>query len=359
MKIEGQQIILRDWITEDVQPYGYWMKPGHKWLDFDGPYYPHMKENDIPKSMAKLQGFIDRSEWDTPRRKLVIAAKQTNEILGTVSRYWVGEETNWLDAGIGIWNPAYWGRGIGFEAFGLWCDYLFAEMKEIVRLGAGTWSGNHGMMVLAKKLGLREESRVRDARIVKGAYFDSMGFGILRSEWDALYPNGFAHYLQTPQASRRIKIWDETHPRWSELMQLAVAVEQDRWMTIQFDWHLSSHMLVALQNDQVVGFLRLVRQEIGADMERPSVTHNNTPLIEAKVMTFAVAESHRNQGIGRLLQNAAMRAAKRLGCYQLRSFSNGTRPANHHLKISMGFGIHPHVRADDNQGVFFVMPLNK
>ncbi len=357
MKIEGQQIILRDWISDDVEPYGYWRKPGHKWLDLNGPYYQKMTEEEIPKSMAKLQGFIDREEWDTPRRKLVIAEKQTNKILGTVSWYWVGQETNWLDAGIVIWDSAYWGRGIGFEAFGLWCDYLFTEMKEIVRLGIGTWSGNHGMMALAKKLGFREEARFRDARIVKGKYFDSMGYGILRREWETLYPGGFAHYLQTPQASRHIKIWDETHPRWSELMQLATAVSQDRWMTIRFDWHLSSHMLVALQSDQIVGYLRLVQQEIGADMERPSVTFNANPLIEAKVMAFAVAESHHNQGIGHMLQNAAIRKAKQLGCYQMRSFSNGTKPANHHLKISMGFGIHPHMREDDDRGVFFVMPL--
>ncbi|MCA9928303.1 MAG: GNAT family N-acetyltransferase [Anaerolineales bacterium] len=357
MKIEGQQIILRDWISEDVESYGYWMKPDHKWHNFNGPYFPKMTEKEIPKSMAKLQGFIDRNEWDTPRRKLVIADKQTNKILGTVNWYWVGQETYWLDTGIGIWDEAYWGKGIGFEAFGLWLDYLFAAMPEIVRLGAGTWSGNHGMMALAEKIGMIEESRRRDARIVKGEYFDSMGYGILRSEWNMLYPNGFAYYLQTPQASRRIEMWDETHPRWSELMQLAVAVSQDRWMAIKFDWHISTHMLVALQDSQVVGYLRFDQQEIGADMERPSVLYNNTPLIEAKVMAFAVAESHRNQGIGRTLQNAAIRAARQLGCYQLRSFSNGSKPTNHHLKISMGFGIHPHVREDDDRGVFFVMPL--
>ncbi len=359
MKIEGQQIILRDWISDDVEPYGYWMKPGHKWLALDGPYYRNMTEEEIPKSMAKLQGFIDRQEWDTPRRKLVIAEKQTNKIVGTVNWYWVSEETNWLDTGISIWDDTHWGRGIGFEAFGLWLDYLFAAMPQIVRLGAGTWSGNHGMMALAQKIGMREEACRRDARIVKGKYYDSMGYGILRSEWNSLYPNGFAGFLQTSQISRRIEKWDDTHPRWSELNQLAVAVEQDRWLTIKFDWHLSTHVLVALQNDEVVGFLRFDRQEIGSDMERPSVTHNTKPLIEAKVMAFAVAESHRNQGIGRALQNAALHEAKRQDCYQLRSFSNGKKEVNHHLKISMGFGIHPHVRKDDNRGVFFVMPLQK
>lgn len=357
MRIDGKQIILRDWLSEDVESFGYWMKPGHKWLEFDGPYYPHLDEEEIPESMANLQSLINTGKWESPRKKLIIADKQSNKIMGTVSAYWISKETNWLAVGIGIWDPAFWSKGIGFEAFGLWCDYLFAEMKQIVRLDARTWSGNLGMMTLAKKLGFREEARFRDARIVKSAYFDGLGYGILRSEWDERYPNGFAYHLQTAPAARRIETWDETHPRWPELMQLAIAVTQDRWMTIRFDWHLSTHILVTLQDDKIAGYLRLDRQEIGADMERPSVIFNNEPLIEAKVMAFAVAEAYRNQGIGRALQHAALREAKRLGCYQLRSFSNGTKPANHHLKISMGFGIHPHIRKDDNQGVYFVIPI--
>ncbi|MCP5095763.1 MAG: GNAT family N-acetyltransferase [Chloroflexi bacterium] len=357
IKIVGQQTILRDWISEDVESYGYWMKPGHRWLDFDGPYYSHLTEKEIPKSMAKLQGFIDRNEWDTPRRKLVIANKQTNKIMGTVNWYWVSKETNWLDTGIGIWDEAYWGQGIGFEAFGLWCDYLFSEMEEIVRLGAGTWSGNHGMMALAEKVGMREESCRRDARIVKSKYYDSMGYGILRREWENLYPNGFAHHLHNPPPRFHIQVWDKQHPRWQELLQFTAQLEQHRWATIKFDWQLSTHMLVALHDDKLVGFLRLIRQEIGADMERPSVTDNNSSLIEAKVMAFAVAEPYRNQGIGKRLQTAALREAKRLGCYQLRSYSNGNKHSNHHLKIDMGFGIHPHVRPDDNEGVYFVLPV--
>ena len=357
MNIEGQKIRLRDWITEDVEPYGYWNTPGHKWLEFDGPYYPHMSKEEIPKSMERLQGYIDKGTWKTPRTRLVIAEKQANKILGTVSWYWTSKETNWLSTGIGIWDEKYWGQGIGFEAFGLWLDYLFDAMPEIVLLGAGTWSGNHGMMALAQKIGMKEEARRRNARIVKGEYFDSMGYGILRSEWDELYPDGFADFLQSSRASRRIQLWDQSHPRWPELMQLAIAVEQDRWVTIKFDWHTSTHILVALQDDKVVGFLRFDRQEIGADMERPLVTYNDKPLIEAKVMAFAVAEPYRNQGIGRAMQNAALREAKKLGCYQLRSFSNGGKPVNHHLKISMGFGIHPHVREDDDRGMFLIMPL--
>jgi len=54
-----------------------------------------------------------------------------------------------------------------------------------------TWSGNEGLQRQARKLGFMEEARFRKARIVKGEYYDGLGFGVLREEWDALYPSGF------------------------------------------------------------------------------------------------------------------------------------------------------------------------
>jgi putative hydrolase of HD superfamily len=51
------------------------------------------------------------------------------------------------------------------------------------------------MMRLAGKLGFLEEARHRKARIVNGRYYDSMGYGILREEWETRYPDGFAAHL--------------------------------------------------------------------------------------------------------------------------------------------------------------------
>jgi RimJ/RimL family protein N-acetyltransferase len=48
------------------------------------------------------------------------------------------------------------------------------------------------MTRLAVKLGYTLEARFRKARIVKGAYYDGLGYGVLREEWRERYPNGFA-----------------------------------------------------------------------------------------------------------------------------------------------------------------------
>jgi putative hydrolase of HD superfamily len=117
-----------------------------------------------------------------------------------VSRYWISEETRWSAQGIAIYDPAMWRTGIGYEALGLWTDYLFQECPDWVRLDLRTWSGNPGMIGLARKLGYREEARFRRARIVDGAHYDGLGFGILRTEWAVRFPAGFAASLSARQS---------------------------------------------------------------------------------------------------------------------------------------------------------------
>ena len=88
--------------------------------------------------------------------------------------------------------PSFGNKGYGYEALGLWCQYLFDSEPKFIRLDARTWSGNHGMMKLAEKLGFQQEAVFRKARIVGGEYYDGLGYGILREEWQTRYPKGFS-----------------------------------------------------------------------------------------------------------------------------------------------------------------------
>ncbi len=191
--LAGSKITLRDWTAADLDPYARWIAPGHEWQRLDGPYYPGPSLDEIPAIIERTRAKIDAADWQTPRARLVIA--RDDELIGVVSRYWISEETLWSAVGIVIYDPALWGQGIGYEALGLWSDYLFRASPEWVRLDLRTWSGNAGMMRLALKLGYQEEARFRMARIVEGQYYDGMGYGVLREEWEAHYPAGFVASL--------------------------------------------------------------------------------------------------------------------------------------------------------------------
>ena len=183
--LEGKSLCLRDWRLHDLEAFRRWSIGHYKWKDMNGPYYPSSTPEEIEQAVEVYVRNIEAGKWPRPRRMLVIAEKESDALLGTVSRYWQSEETNWLSIGLVIYDDANWGKGIGKEALSLWIGYLFDAMPELVRLDMRTWSGNVGMMKLAEKLGFKEEARFRMARIVKGEYFDGMGYGLLRKEWEA------------------------------------------------------------------------------------------------------------------------------------------------------------------------------
>lgn len=181
IRATGEKLVLRDWTEADLPIYRKWLRPGNRWEETDAPYYPSFTSDEADEHVANFLA-VNNDPNDVPLR-LAISPIDSRELIGSVSRYWISQDTNWMAAGIAIFDPQFWGKGVGSEALSLWIDYLFDVMPELARLDLQTWSGNPGMMRLAKKLGFLEEARYRKARIVKGAYYDAIGYGILREEW--------------------------------------------------------------------------------------------------------------------------------------------------------------------------------
>jgi len=184
MILKGGKISLRDWEVNDLPTYTYW-KTGHKkWMELDAPYFHTVEKSkeELKDLIDKLKQKIETKDLPSPRRQLIITNKN-NEMLGMVSWYWQSIETHWLSIGLVIYDAENWGKGIGYEALKLWIDYLFEANKNLVRMDLRTWSGNIGMMKLADKLGFKLEARFRNARIVNGKYYDSIGMGMLKNEW--------------------------------------------------------------------------------------------------------------------------------------------------------------------------------
>jgi len=196
-RLEGSRIVLRDWEARDLEPLAAWLAPGHRWRTTDAPYFSDMTGDQIDAYVVGIRDRIRTGGLPVPRHSLVIAERDAGNLIGMVSWYWESQETNWPGVAIVIYDPECWGQGLGYKALGLWTDYLFRMLPEIVRVDLRTWSGNGAMMRLAEKLGYVEEARFRQARIVDDAYYDGMGYGVLREEWEARYPPGFATALRS------------------------------------------------------------------------------------------------------------------------------------------------------------------
>jgi len=192
MRLVGPRVVLRDFEDRDLEPWARWHAPGHAWQRFDGPYYPQPKPEDVARRVAELRTRIRDDAWPEPRLRLVVADRGTDALIGSVSRYWISAETQWAALGIDLYDAQVWGRGLGREALGLWCDYQFRSDPSLPRLDLRTWAGNERMMRLAERLGFTLEARHRDARVVDGVRCDALGYGILRAEWERRRPEGFA-----------------------------------------------------------------------------------------------------------------------------------------------------------------------
>ncbi len=194
------KIYLRDLKEKDLDAYLYWSHPSREFHKYNGPYYTKRDERELARYVEELRlSFAKDEEHAFPNKKM-IAESETDEIIGEVNWYWKSQETLWMEAGIVIFNEALWSKGIGKEALTMWIDELFVQKPELVRLGLTTWSGNLGMMQLAKKLGLKQEAVYKKARIVEGNYYDSVSFGILKEEWYALRADGLEAQTQTAPA---------------------------------------------------------------------------------------------------------------------------------------------------------------
>ena len=176
-------IKLRKLEKEDLINYGYWRLPNHKYHDFNGPYFRKLTKEEVENEVKTLKDEFEKGNKNPLSEKMIIT-NEKRELLGEVNWYWKSEETKWLEIGVVIFDERNWGKGIGYKSLKLWIEEMFKLKEEIVRIGLTTWSGNKGMIRLAEKLGMKKEAHYRKARIVKGKYYDSISYGILREEWE-------------------------------------------------------------------------------------------------------------------------------------------------------------------------------
>jgi GNAT superfamily N-acetyltransferase len=162
-------------------------------------------------------------------------------------------------------------------------------------------------------------------------------------------------------AHQTIEEWDLHHPRSTEVLAClqAAAPEQVQYLARSFFQNFPCYRLVALVEGQVVGVLQFAVLPIGQELNCPTLSLDGQTLLEAKIHVFAVHPAARNQGAGRSLQQAAIRRATELDCYQLASYSMYGREANFHVKLMLGFAVQPEVHGNLEKGVYFLMPLRK
>lgn len=105
---------------------------------------------------------------------LVIIHQESKEILGTMTVYF---STNHQTADIGIMlgNRAFWGQGIGEEAWRAVMDFLL-EKLGVRKVTGGALSCNKGMMRIFGKVGMVCDGIRKDHEMIDGKPYDIVHF---------------------------------------------------------------------------------------------------------------------------------------------------------------------------------------
>jgi RimJ/RimL family protein N-acetyltransferase len=194
--ITGARVVLRDPIPGDVDVLAYWLQPDHRWQELDGPLTGMPDPEQREAILRERRDLVTSRGWPVPRTNLSIASLDTGEMLGQVT--WAERATDTevtQGLSIVIYNPDMWGYGLGFEALGLWVDYLFGAAGSLPALELRTWSRNQGMVRLAQKLGFEEVTPGRRRFGLFTQRQDVVGFTMTREHWIERFPRGFAAEL--------------------------------------------------------------------------------------------------------------------------------------------------------------------
>ncbi len=202
MKIELENITLRDMIEADIEDYVRWFTVETAWSDSDTPWEPIETDEETERAAwREYYDFVKDIPDDVRRPKFEI--EWNGKHIGWVSSYLIDENYEWLGQpeegqifyyaiGIDICESDVWGNGIGTNALRAFMNYLFDGGEDVLYMQ--TWSGNARMLRCAEKLGFRECDRKVGSREANGQKYDGLTLRLEKAERaDSLFKLAIKH----------------------------------------------------------------------------------------------------------------------------------------------------------------------
>ncbi len=174
--IEGKQINLRPIEEEDATVFHRWFNDPEVTRFLGGNAFPAL-------SMAQERHFIERLRDDNGRRGFMITLKDGTPIGSCTLRTfdWTARS---CEVGIAIGEKQYWGKGYGGEALQILQEMAFNNLN-LHKLWLTCAAYNQRGLRAYRRIGFREDGRLRDDRFLDGRYHDTIVMSILEHEWYA------------------------------------------------------------------------------------------------------------------------------------------------------------------------------
>jgi len=178
--LKGKSVLLRPVKRSDISYFLKWFNDPEV-IQYVGMYLP-MTEMAEEKYIEELG--TTRARSDAPFVIEVIEGASTKPI-GSCGLHGINSKDNHATFGIVIGEKDYWSKSYGTEAARLLVNYGFQQLN-LHRISSTAVAFNERSIKLHKKVGFREEGRLRQAMFKNGQYHDLVQFGILREEWRVL-----------------------------------------------------------------------------------------------------------------------------------------------------------------------------
>ena len=132
---------------------------------------------------AELEKSLKGEDGDT--RRFGIEERSSGKLIGWCSiilNTWAKRHTC-ADVGLAIAEKDRWRKGYGTEVVGLLLKEIF-EQLNLHRAIWWTFAENKGSIALAKKMGFKEEGRLRENQFFDNQFHDTVVLGLLKTEYD-------------------------------------------------------------------------------------------------------------------------------------------------------------------------------
>jgi len=178
--LKGRSVLLRPVKRSDISYFLKW---------FNDPEVVQYVELYMPMTEMSEEKYIEelgttRAKGDAQFVMEVIEGASTKPI-GTCGLHEIDSKDRKAIFGMVIGEKDYWSKGYGTEAARLIVNYGFQQLN-LHRISSGAFAFNERSIKLQKKVGFREEGRLREAFFKNGQYHDLVLLGLLREEWRGL-----------------------------------------------------------------------------------------------------------------------------------------------------------------------------
>ena len=173
-RLEAERVELRRHVSRHYPLYGEWYSDPEVW------YLSSWTSK--PLSVKAVQRLFEEREMSRTDDSFAIFRKDGRDPIGVISLMNISDAHASADLSIIIGRSQDRARGFGAEAIEVLLEYGF-ERLTLHRIGLSVFDFNGPAVSLYKRLGFREEGRLRQAIKRDDAFHDAILMSILISEW--------------------------------------------------------------------------------------------------------------------------------------------------------------------------------